>query len=402
MARTKRGTPPSYRRHSGGQACVTVRDHLGRRREILLGPWGSAESRAEYARALGELAANQGRLPAGDRGAEAYGDLTMNELLVAYWGHAEAHYRRPDGRPSGELANMKDALRPVKELFGGTLARHFDAAALEALQAELVRRRTLARTTINGRVNRVRRVIRWGVRKKLVPGEVLLSIDAVPGLQRGRTPAREPEGVRPVSWEHVEAASRFMPRPIAAAVTVQWLCGCRAGEVLVMRGQDLSPGEPNWAFRPKSHKNDWRGQGRTIVLGPRAVQVIQEFLRPDPSEYLFRPCDAVAEHHARRAAARRTRRTPSELKRLKPSPGASAGAPYSRRSYRQAVVRACRKAGVPTWSPLGLRHGRATQIRAAYSLEVVQCVLGHARADTSEIYAARNELLAARVMAEIG
>jgi hypothetical protein len=24
MARTKRGTPPSYRRHSSGQACVTV------------------------------------------------------------------------------------------------------------------------------------------------------------------------------------------------------------------------------------------------------------------------------------------------------------------------------------------------------------------------------------------
>ena len=65
MARTKRGTPPSYRRHSGGQACVTVRDHLGRRREVLLGRWGSSGSRAEYARVLRELNANQGRLPPG-------------------------------------------------------------------------------------------------------------------------------------------------------------------------------------------------------------------------------------------------------------------------------------------------------------------------------------------------
>jgi integrase len=402
MARTKLGTPPSYRRHSGGQACVTVRDHLGRRREVLLGPWGSAGSRAEYARVLRELNANQGRLPAGERNAEAYGDLTMNELLVAFWRHAEAHYRRPDGRPSGELDNLRDALRPVKELFGGTLARHFDSAALEALQAELVRRGKLARTTINARINRVRRLVRWGVRKRLVPGEVLLSIDAVPGLQRGRTQAREPEGVKPVAWAQIESALPFMPRPVAGLVRVQWYCGCRAGEVLVMRGRDLAPGEPNWAFRPSGHKNDWRGKSRTILLGPRAVQVIQEFLRPDPSEYLFRPCDAVAEHHARRAAARRSRRTPSELKRRRRSPGVSAGAPYSRRSFRQAVVRACRKAGVAPWSPLGLRHGRATQIRAAYSLEAAQCVLGHTRADVTELYAARDQLLAARVMAEVG
>jgi integrase len=402
MARTKLGTPPSYRRHSGGQACVTVRDHLGRRREVLLGRWGSSGSRAEYARVLRELNANQGRLPAGERNAEAYGDLTVNELLVAFWRHAEAHYRRPDGRPSGELANLRDALRPVKELFGGTLARHFDSAALEALQAELVRRGKLARTTINGRVNRVRRVVRWGVRKKLVPGEVLLGVDAVPGLQRGRTRAREPEGVKPVAWEHVEAALPFMPRPVAAMVKIQWLCGCRAGEVLVMRGQDLAPGEPNWVFHPNRHKNDWRGRGRTILLGPRAREVIRPFLRADPGEYLFRPCDAVAEHHARRAAARRTPRTPSELRRRRRPPGASAGAPYSRRSYRQAVVRACRKAGVPPWSPLQLRHGRATQLRAAFGLEAVQCVLGHARADVSEIYAERDQLLAARVMAEVG
>jgi hypothetical protein len=62
MARTKRGTPPSYRRHSSGQACVTVRASDGRRREILLGPWESPESKAEYARVLAELAANQGRM----------------------------------------------------------------------------------------------------------------------------------------------------------------------------------------------------------------------------------------------------------------------------------------------------------------------------------------------------
>jgi hypothetical protein len=36
----------------------------GRRREILLGPWDTAESRAEYARVLVELATGPGHLPA--------------------------------------------------------------------------------------------------------------------------------------------------------------------------------------------------------------------------------------------------------------------------------------------------------------------------------------------------
>jgi hypothetical protein len=38
MPRTKKGTPPSYRKHAKGQAVVTVRQQDGRRRDILLGP----------------------------------------------------------------------------------------------------------------------------------------------------------------------------------------------------------------------------------------------------------------------------------------------------------------------------------------------------------------------------
>src|SRR5262245_5905133 len=113
MARTKRGTPPSYRRHSSGQACVTVREPDGRRREILLGPWESPESKAEYARILAELAANQGRTPPKARGG-APADSTINEVVLAFWRHAEQHYRRPDGTPTGELHNLREALRPLK------------------------------------------------------------------------------------------------------------------------------------------------------------------------------------------------------------------------------------------------------------------------------------------------
>jgi hypothetical protein len=112
MARTKRGTPPSYRRHSSGQACVTVRNPDGCRREILLGLWESAESKAKYARILAELAANQGRLPPKAAGAGAASDLTVNEVILAYWQHAEGYYRHPDGTATSEADAIRLALRP--------------------------------------------------------------------------------------------------------------------------------------------------------------------------------------------------------------------------------------------------------------------------------------------------
>ena len=67
-----------------------------------------------------------------------------------------------------------------------------------------------------------------------------------------------------------------------------------------------------------------------------------------------------------------------------------------------AVQRACRKAGVPAWSPGQLRHTAATLIRARYGLEAAQTVLGHAKADVTQVYAERDLARARAVMAEIG
>src|SRR5262249_12926131 len=60
---------PTYRFHkSSGQAIVTLPDGLGNRRDVLLGPHGSAESPAEYARVLAEWeAAGACRRPARPR-----------------------------------------------------------------------------------------------------------------------------------------------------------------------------------------------------------------------------------------------------------------------------------------------------------------------------------------------
>jgi integrase len=287
-------------------------------------------------------------------------------------------------------------------MYGHTPARDFDSACLEAIQEELVRG-GLCRTTINARVNRVRRVFRWAVRKRLVSVEVIQSLATVPGLQGGRTAAPEPEGVLPVVAEDVNATLPNLPAPVRAMVELQRLTGCRPGEVMAMRAIDLSMTGSVWTYRPVSHKNKHRGLDRVIFLGPQAQQVIKPFLTTNLEAYLFSPRAYVEALHRRRAEQRKTKRTPSELMRKRTAKPLRVPAErYSRRSYRVAIARACRKAGVPAWSPLQLRHSAATFVRANYGVEAAQVMLGHQRADVTQIYALRNQALAERVAAEIG
>lgn len=368
-------------------------------RDIYLGRYGSVESKAEYDRLIAEWLI-RGRTEAPSSGPSDA--LTVTELVQAFSHHALEHYRTPSGSPSGELDNLRDAIKPLRRLYGHTAAAEFGPLALRAVRAQMIEA-GLARTTVNARVNRIRRVFTWGVSVQLIPPSVIEALRTVQALEKGRSGARETDGVEPVPAEHVEAVLPLLPRPVAAMVRLQLLTGCRAGEVMAMRGCDLIPGEPNWEYQPASHKNAWRGIQRVIPLGPRAVTIVREFLRTNVEDFLFDPREAVAAHHEARALGRKTRSTPFELARRCPNrPGQKHAHRYDRRSYRQAIVRACVKAGVPAWSPLRLRHAAATLIRARYGLEAAANVLGHARPDTTLLYAERDLTRAHSIATEIG
>ena len=95
--------------------------------------------------------------------------------------------------------------------------------------------------------------------------------------------------------------------------------------------------------------------------------------------------------------------TPSQARRKpKHDPKRPPRDRYDKRTYNTAIERACVKAGVPRWHPNQLRHTAATRIRRMYSLEAAQVVLGHARADVTQVYAERDSAKAQAIMAEIG
>jgi integrase len=416
---------PKYRHYRPKDLAVVRIDG----RDHYLGRHGSPESWERYHRILAERAIS-GRVvppPHPSAAGPPPTDVTVSEVILAFWKHAQGHYRHPDGTPSEELGNIKAALRPVRQLYGLTPAKDFGPLALQAVRDEMARS-GLARTSINDRVNRVRRAFRWAASVELVPVAVVQALATVSGLQKGRTTAREPEPVGPVPIEDVEATLPFLSRPVAGLVRLQLLTGMRPGEACAMRGRDLTRGEGLWLYKPGSHKTAWRGKRREIPLGPRAMELVLGFMKGDPEAFLFSPAEAVAEHHASRSARRKTKPTPSERARRAPSPGSGRAGRYRRNTYLGAVNRACDRAFPhPTlsaikpsqrteaergelelwrkahrWHPNQLRHSAATTVRATFGLEAAQVVLGHARADTTEIYAERDLSKAAEVMRNIG
>jgi integrase len=392
---------PKYRLHKGsGQALVQID---GRR--TYLGRHGTEESKERYRRIIASWLAT-GKPPddgAADRVTPASPvPQSVSELILGYWNFAKSYYRK-HGKLTGEADNIRTALRPVLEMYGHTPAREFGAKALVLVRQAMIQA-GLARKVINARVSRIKRMFRWAAKEELIPAGIYHCLLAVEGLQRGRSAARETAPVQPVPEAQVQATLPFLTWQVRAMVEVQELAGMRPQDIRNLRTCDLDMLGDVWIYRPWTHKTEHHGHVRQIAIGPRAQAILKSFLKPrEPTRYVFDPSETVAAYHARRRSQRRTRRTPSELRRPRQAhPRRKPGSQYSRASYEGAIARACQRAKVPRWSPNQLRHSCATKVRRLYGLDGAAAVLGHRLGTVTEVYAEADLQKAIRIMREIG
>jgi integrase len=401
---------PSYRLHKpSGRAVVTLngRDHY-------LGDFDTPESRAEYERVIAEFLANRQFSRAASVATDAgSSDLTINEVIVAFWRHAERHYRTPSGKQSSELANFRDTFRPLKKLYGETIAREFSPLKLKALRGSMIEAK-LCRNTINQRIGRIVHVFKWAASEELVPASVHQALKTVSGLQKGRTDATESEPVRPVPDAFVDAIKPFVSRQVWAMIELQRLTGMRPGEVCVMRTCDLDRSGNVWVYTPPDHKMLYRGRGRSIVIGPQAQTVLKPWLKADPTAFLFSPAEARAERFATMRAKRKSKVQPSQRDRSKPGGKRRPAERYTTHSYYNAVVSGCKQATranqekgvqdpeVPPWHPNQLRHNAATRIRREFGLDAARAILGHTSPVVTEVYAEMDHAKAVSVMEKVG
>ena len=394
-----RNAIPSYCLHkqSGrGMARLSGKDKL------FPGPYGSTESRAAYDQFVAQWLANGRRIPGSgtpDTSATVSAP-TVDEIIVRYIQFANGHYKNR-GTETSEFQNIKDALRPLQTLFGTEPAREIGPKRLRLVRENMIAS-GLSRSGINARIGRMVRMYRWAASEELVPAEVYHGLKTVPGLQRGRTLARETTPVGPVPDAFVDAIRDHSPRQIWAMVELQRLTGARPGEVVVIRSIDLDMSGPVWVYRPMNHKGEWRGKDRVIHIGPRAQAILRPWLRTQLDEFLFQPKEAEADRMAQLRANRKSKVQPSQRDRSKPSATRRPRDRYETKTYAHAIRRACDRAGVPAWGPHRLRHSAGTKLRKEFGLDAARAILGHSSPVVTEIYAELDATQAAEVMARVG
>ncbi|MCE9555999.1 MAG: site-specific integrase [Planctomycetes bacterium] len=421
-AEAKVSRVPSYRRHKAtGQAVVTLSG-----RDLYLGRYNSKHSRAEYNRLVGEWIANGCEMP------QEADNITIVEMLAKWWIHAKQHYRR-NGKPTSSLQSFRQLLKPLRETYGHTPAAAFGPLALKAFRDQFVAQGR-SRNYVNRSVGRIKQVFKWAVAEELVQPSVYQALACVGALQRGRTTARETEGVLPVAASVVDATLPHLPTVVADMVRFQRLTGARPTEVCTIRPADVDRNGPVWRYVPQEHKTEHHNRQRVIFIGPKAQAILSPYLLRHEDEFCFCPCDSERTRRADRHEARQTPMScgnkPGSNRKRNPKRGA--GSHYTKDSYNRAVCRACELAfEMPvelrkksknetnegrqardkaarkwrreyTWCPSQLRHSAATEIRRLYGLEAAQVTLGHSKADVTQIYAERDFDKAAEVMAKIG
>lgn len=383
MPNHSRSTIPTYRLHRpSGQAVVTLSD-----RDFYLGVWNTDVSRAEYDRLVAEWIAN-GRRIATKNG------ITINDVMLQYWQFVEQHYVK-EGRATDEQDCIRAALRPLRRMYGRYPAREFGPLALKGMRQSFLDAK-LCRSTINAYVNRIRRMFRWAVSEQLIPVEVYQALTTVNGLVKGRTTAREPDLVRPVPESDMRATLPHLPPPVRAMVEVQFLTGCRPGEICILRPCDIDRSGDVWCFVPHSHKTEHHDRQRRIFIGPQAQEILKPWLNRTDDSFAFCPRESVIAKPAsrRKPLSQRERARRPRLRRR--------GLRYTNDSYRRAVTRGCETAKVPAWTPNQLRHSRATVLRAQFGLEAAQTVLGHSQVNVTQIYAERDFASARRIIGLVG
>lgn len=398
-----------------------------------LGRYDTPESRQAYRRLLADLEATPAdptESPGAGPRAPARACPTVVEVCADYLDFAEGYYVK-NGRPTKQVYHVHRTIRMLKECDGNTLAVDFGPLALRRIQERMVKMKTdpprvqarYCRTTVNKTCESIKRIFKWAASQEIVPVSVYQSLATVPGLKRGRTPARECPPVKPVPDDAINATLPHLPQVVADMVRFERLTGCRPGEVCLLKPADVDRSRQVWEYRPTEHKTEHHGRGRVIFIGPKAKALLVRYMLAAPDSYCFSPAESESRRRVELRARRKSPVQPSQRNRRKSRPVRKAGTHYSENSYARTIRRGIEKANqaireegakakltpaeiearlVPYWHPNQLRHAQATEIRRQFGLEAAQTVLGHASANVTQVYAERDLELAARVMEKIG
>lgn len=369
---------PAYLRFEVSGIAYARTRHRGK--YVSLGHFNNPESLKRYHEIVAQWRAGEGVRP------EA--GISVAGLVASWFAHIEETglYQR-NGQPTSERAGWRQTVAPLLRLYGTEPATEFTPRKLKALRRSIIggswmtdeersarpiRERTCCRRTANQRIRHIQRLFAWGVSEELFPTAIADALDKVNGLPAGQAIDHPERG--PVSDQDIKDTLPFL-RPVPRAMALlQLASGMRPGEVCGLVRECLDTvglsieGNTVWVYRPKLHKTLHHGIKRQIPLGPAAQAVLRPFLERTGAIFTM-----------------------------------ARGGAYRTSSYAEEIRQACRKAGVPNWSPQQLRKAAATHIHEYADLDTARATLGHQTSKvTREVYAKADLRLAARSAARMG
>jgi integrase len=333
------------------------------------------------------------------------------DLVRAYMVFAKEYYVDPEGANTSEVGYIERTLEVLLDCFPSLSVDEFGPLRLKEVREVMIDKKW-CRKQVNQRISTIRRMFKWAVSEQILSPMILHGLQAVSGLKRGRTRAKESKRVLPVDERDVYAILAHTTPVVAAMIELQLLTGMRPTEMCLLRPCDLDRSDSVWHYYPEKHKNIYRNIDRIVSIGPRGQELLTPFLLRAKDAYCFSPAEADKQRRQKLTAQRKTPLSCGNRvgTNRKDEPKRTPGDKYDSTNYRKAVqyaITACNKprraeakaAGVkpkliPHWTPYQLRHTTATKVRKEMGYECAGATLGHTNMSATAIYAERNQGLA--------
>ena len=146
------------------------------------------------------------------------GDVhTIPDLVRAYMTFAKEYYVDPLGKPTQEPKDIRYTMKVLLDCFPALPVDEFGPLRLKEVREAMIEK-NWCRTQINRRIGIIRRMFKWAVSEQIVSPVILHGLQAVAGLKRGRTRAKESKRVLPVDEQHVYAVLVYTTPVVAAMI----------------------------------------------------------------------------------------------------------------------------------------------------------------------------------------
>lgn len=407
---------PNYCRHKATNlGYIQYKPLWGDKPHYFPGAYDSDESRNAYEEARAAVVKH---MQSGDPPKPKPKRPGVGILVERFLEWAEGNYGEK------EFGHYRSVARLLLTKHKNVALDEFGPLALRDVRDQMIDGMGWTRESINRQVGRVVFMFRWGIQYELVEASVVANLDAVPGLRKGKTRARESEPRGPVDWGIVAEVLPFLPPMIATMVQVQYLTGMRSDELTGMQPLELATNDAVWIYQPAKHKTAWRKKVKFICIGPKAQELLRPYFPGKPAAYFFSPTGALSERKQARWTTRKTKiygmakdRQPKDretndrydyhsyqraiIYAMVQLAFAKSGEPHRRIKHDRHLRKWLAERGVQWWHPHQLRHARATVTEDKYGKEAAAALIGDTL-DAAKLYTWKSLQLARSVALEAG